>query len=221
MHTPRGIYEHYRIPPWLQLHQLRVAAVAKMTADSFQEPLDSETVLIGDLFHDMGNIIKFDFGEGSGLRSLVGAENVAHWEKVKEEFVAKYGTIEKDATRAIAQEIGVPQGAITIIENIGWDKMHEVAASDSYEMKIAEYGDMRVGPFGIVSVRERAEDGLKRYRAHMQEKGEDPEVYFAKLAVAAETLEQQIFVHSSITPNDITDETIAPIIEELWEYKIA
>ena len=33
MRSTRDIYDEYRIPPWLQLHQLRVAAVGKMVCE--------------------------------------------------------------------------------------------------------------------------------------------------------------------------------------------
>jgi hypothetical protein len=33
-------------------------------------------------------------------------------------------------------------------------------------------------------------------------------------------LETQIFVMSTITPAEITDESIAPLIEQLWDYPV-
>ena len=34
-------------------------------------------------------------------------------------------------------------------------------------------------------------------------------------------IQQQIFAVADITPEDITDAAVAPLIEELWEYALA
>ena len=56
-----NIYAKYKIPPQLQTHQLRVAAVAKTICEHLWPKLsDMRTIISTCLVHDMGNIIKFD-----------------------------------------------------------------------------------------------------------------------------------------------------------------
>jgi len=59
--TIQQIYDHYDIMPSLQLHMLRVTAVAAMIVESFNQPLDKNNIIKACLLHDMGNIVKFDF----------------------------------------------------------------------------------------------------------------------------------------------------------------
>ncbi|HVM73982.1 MAG TPA: HD domain-containing protein [Candidatus Paceibacterota bacterium] len=138
MRTVEQIYEHYRLPNGLRLHQLRVASVAKMICGSFAGVLDIEDIVRACLFHDMGNILKMDTDKFVG--SLWGPEPKAYWERVKEEYIKKYGPSEEEEF------------------NQGIQTAHEI--------------------------------------------------------------EQQIFERLSIKPESITDESIAPIIEELKGYEV-
>lgn len=55
------IYQKYKVPPNLQEHMLRVAAMAEIIANSWpNNSLDREILLLACLTHDMGNILKFD-----------------------------------------------------------------------------------------------------------------------------------------------------------------
>ena len=51
------IYAEYKIMPNLQMHMYRVAAVASLIYDNFNEPLNKEEIITACLLHDMGNII--------------------------------------------------------------------------------------------------------------------------------------------------------------------
>lgn len=221
MRTPREIYAHYKIMPGLQLHQLRVAAVGKLICDNFNPPADgainTRDVVLACLFHDMGNIIKADLNI---FPELLKPRGVEYWGKVKSEYLGKYGHNEHGATSAIIREIELPEGAIRLVENVGFSKMKGVLADDShYELKIVEYGDCRVSPHGIVPIRERFEEGSKRY-IHRHPSSADTEEHYRSLTEAGYGIEQQIFSHTTITPDDINDASVAPIIEELWEYPV-
>jgi hypothetical protein len=70
------IYKDYQIPDNLQLHQLRVAGVAKLTFDNWlSEKPDINLITSVCLLHDMGNIIKFDFEK---FPQLVEGD-IEHW----------------------------------------------------------------------------------------------------------------------------------------------
>jgi hypothetical protein len=217
MKTPREIYTAYKIMPNLQLHQLRVAAVGKQIAQSAPYGLDLDSILLAGLFHDMGNIIKSDF---SVFPEFAEPEGVAHWEGVKAEFIQKYGPKTHHANIKIAQELKLPQRVIDIIDAVGFSNIKNVADSDFWEDKIVEYSDCRVGPRGVLSLRERSEEGRTRYLARTMKDGDYSEEIFELLYQEAAGLETQIFIMSKLTPADITDESIAPIIEQLWDYQI-
>ena len=82
------IYDDYKIMPQLQLHQLRVAGVASIIVDNFQEKLDKDAIVSAALLHDMGNIIKFNL---NFFPDALEPEGLDHWQSVKDEFILKYG----------------------------------------------------------------------------------------------------------------------------------
>jgi len=219
MKTLQEIYAEYNVMPSLQLHQLRVAAVAKIICDNLGKSLDERTVVLACLFHDMGNIIKADLVY---FPEFVEPKGLEYWERIKAEFVAKYGTNHHAANVAIAREIGLPNASITLIDSISFSQLAEVVADDSYERKVMQYADIRVGPHGVLSLKERLLEGKERYRATRTERPYyETDKELEHLARAAEQLEQQVFAKARITPEGITDKAIESIIEELREYPIA
>jgi hypothetical protein len=166
----------------------------------------------------MGNIIKSDF---SVFPDFCEPQGVAYWEGVKSEFVQKYGMKTHHANIAIAQELMLPQRVIDIIDAIGFSNIKNVSDSDFWEEKITEYSDCRVGPRGVLPLRQRSEEGQVRYLARKTNNGEYTQEIFEALYQEAVGLETQIFVLSKITPTDITDEVIGPIVDQLWEYPVS
>ncbi|USN54769.1 MAG: HD domain-containing protein [Candidatus Peribacteria bacterium] len=59
-HSIQDIYTQYQIPPSLQEHMLRVAAVAEQICLHSSQEIDHATIVTAALLHDMGNIIKFN-----------------------------------------------------------------------------------------------------------------------------------------------------------------
>src|SRR3989344_1397907 len=116
------IYKKYKIPPNLQEHQLRVAAVALTICDNFNSEIDKDSVIKAALLHDMGNIIKFDL---SKFPEFLEPEGIEYWKRVKEEFRKKYGEDEHNATYEIAKEIGVNKFAFEIIQGYGFSKYEQ------------------------------------------------------------------------------------------------
>ncbi len=217
MKTPREIYAQYDILQSLQLHQLRAAAVAKMICEHFTQSINARDVTLACLFHDMGNIIKSNLEVFPDFLKPKGRE---YWEGVKKDFITKYGTDEHAATVAIAREIGLREGAIRYIDGIGFTMLAATRDSSSYEQKICEYADLRVGPHGVLSLDERIEEARVRYVEHHQDMSTDRS-RFAILLAAAREVEHQIFVNENIRPEDINDASVAPLIQELWEYPVS
>jgi hypothetical protein len=210
------IYSQYKIVPFLQLHQLRVAAVAKQICDSLKVPVDTDGVVVAALLHDMGNILKFDF---SRFPDVFQPEGITYWQSVQAEYRAKYGPDEHDATLAIAEELHVPSRVIGYIKAVGFSNVPSTLADPSIEKKICCYSDQRVAPNGVVSIRQRLEEGAKRYALHptraklLSHQGRSAEGLLE--------MEQQIFRRSTILPDQVGDETVAPIIEELKNVDIS
>lgn len=217
MVTPGEIYAAYRIMPGLQAHQLRVAAVGKMICDNFSLPVNSGDVILTCLFHDMGNIIKSDLGS---FPEFLGAHDRAYWEQVKKEYIGKYGDYAHDATLKIMGEMGLGKHIIDMSDHIGFSRLEGVRDSGSHELKIAEYADLRAGPHGVLPMKDRIAEGRLRYkdlRPWAREGGADE---FERLRDAAREIERQIFAHAGIAPDDITDDAVAPIIEDLRQYSV-
>ena len=223
MRTPREIYAEYKIMPSLQLHQLRVAAVGKFVCDNFTKPINPHDVILACLFHDMGNIIKSDL---TVFPEFSEPEGLDYWQGVKDEYVKKYGADHHVANAVIAREIGLPESAYRLITDIGFSKIDKILLDASDEQKICEYGDLRVGPHGVLPMEERLEEGRRRYLSRKSVvDGEGtgvrkPDEHYQALVRSAKELEQQIFESATITPVDITDDAIKDIVEELRDYPI-
>lgn len=209
-------YSRYKILPFLQLHQLRVAAVAKRIVDNFDGALDERSIMIACLFHDMGNIIKVDFER---FPESFEPEGVADWKKVQDDFVRRFGPDEHHATIAIGHELHLPLQAIAYIDGVGFSKLERTRDTHSYEQKIVEYADLRVAPMGIVSMHARHEETRIRYEARRTDIPNDDPRYRALVGISEE-IERQIFSRCSIQPSDITDESVASIIEELRGFQV-
>lgn len=210
------IYSQYRIPPFLQLHQLRVAAVAKSISSHFDTPLDERVITIACLFHDMGNILKVDF---SCFPEAFEPEGVAHWKKVQDDFVRRFGPDEHHATIAIAHELHLPLQAVRYIEGIGFSKIEQIRDMSSYEQKIVEYADCRVAPQSIVSMQDRFAESRERYRTRRTDITQDPDRY-EQIVRAGGEMERQIFARCSIKPEDITEASAQSIIAAIREFQL-
>lgn len=203
--------------PSLQLHQLRVAAVGKLICDSLKESIHTHDVVLACLFHDMGNIIKSDL---TSFPQFLEPKGVEYWKKMKDDFIRTYGTNEHHAAMAIARKIGLSPAVIGYIDGIGFSMLTATRDSLSYEQKICEYADLRVGPHGVLSLEGRVEEARVRYVGHHPDMPAERD-RFAKLLQAAREVERQIFVSSDSAPEDINDASVAPITEELWEYPVS
>jgi len=217
MRTAQEIYDAYSIMPSLQLHQLRVASAGKMICDSFSSPLDSQAVILACLFHDMGNIIKFDF---KWLVEFLEPEGLEYWQSQKDEYIQKYGADEHVATNKMAQEIGLSKDVQTLIDETRFSRLEAARDNASFEQKIVKYSDLRAGPHGILSLDARLEEGRTRYAERKGYNTPEGRERYRVSTVAAREIEKQLFAHCSIKAEDINDETVATLIEELRNYSI-
>src|ERR1700730_14187670 len=135
--------------PNLQQHQLRVAAVAELICDALEFPIDTTTVIQACLVHDMGNIIKAKF---SHFPQFLEPEGEEYWQKVKDNFIKKYGDDSSEASVKIARDLGLNNDVIDLLNSFGYLEIKEIAEDNIPERKICCYSDIRVGPEGVISV---------------------------------------------------------------------
>lgn len=167
----KQIYQNYKVPPNLQDHMIRAAAVGAFIADHWRKEnkLNKTAIVQSLLLHDMGNIIKFDFR----FSYLLGEEekNVDYWKKVQEEFKEKYSNDEHIATIEIAQEIGLETRAFELLNAIGSSKLQQALEIEDWNKKTVCYCDFRVDPHGIVTVNKRFDEIVERYQGREHELG--------------------------------------------------
>ena len=201
--------------PNLQEHMLRVAAVASIICDNFERPLDKESVISACLIHDVGNIIKFKqylpFEKSE-------TKKPSRWEKVRAEFIKKYGNNEYKATYKILEEVGISRRVLKLVKAISFRHAGKTFISPYYEVKICGYSDMRVAPQGVLSLTQRLDEGVKRNTTLRTSKFSQKmlQVYIS----IWEKIEKQIFTRCKIKPGDITEEKVKPLIENLKNFNI-
>ena len=183
MKTIQEIYDQYQIPPNLALHQLRVAAVVSWILDYWHgQPLDKEKIITAALFHDMGNIIKFDFSPEHTPFPYTNEERM-HWQSIKEEFIQKYGDDPHHATQAIVTELGNPHGIAEIVGGLGFRNAPKFLEEMDFVSMIVQYADMRVSPHAVTSAEARIADFYMRYEHRPDFEALYPEREKAKTAI--------------------------------------
>lgn len=209
------IYEEYKIMPSLQMHQLRVAAVALKICNSLDVEIDKDKLVKSCLLHDMGNVIKFDLNQTKAIFGL-SDEDLEEVNKLKNEFINKYGEDVHKATSMIIKELGMSNEIDYLLRNNNFRNICDILENGSLERKVVKYSDLRVAPNGVVSYGDRMKEGEKRYKSKSDISDEERN----KLISCGMGIEKQIFAHSSIKPEDITDESVREIIENLKKFEI-
>jgi hypothetical protein len=204
------IYKRYNIMPSLQVHMLRVAAVGCLVCDNFDTAVDKNSIITACLIHDIGNIIKFNLNY---LPEFLEPEGLEYWEKVKADFVRKYGSDDRRASYKIAQELGMPIQVLRLIDAFSFVKSPEISGSTDWDRKLCFYTDQRVSPFAVEPLEVRIQEGRSRFKANrgIIESNETFE-YYARFA---REVEMQIFAHCKIKPETINDNTVMPLIKKL------
>lgn len=208
------IYKEYKIDSLLTMHQMRVTSIAWQICDNINIKVNKNDIILACLFHDMGNIIKYDF---INFIEQYEKEGLDYWKNVQKEFIAKYGPNEHIATSSIVKEIGLSPAIIELISNIDSKLMEKIYNSDDFNLKICKYADLRAAPYSVVSINERMEEAKKRYEGHRNEFNEKERESFKENIIK---IEKQIFSHSNIKPEDINDKSITPYLEKLQDFSI-
>ena len=210
------IYSEYKIMPNLIMHQLRVTAVAEQICKSLDIEVDKESIIKACLLHDMGNVIKFDMVQTKSIFGLSDSE-IENIKKIQDEFIQKYSHDEEKANVEIARELDVSETVVQFISGNGFNNLCIIKDNTDWGSKILQYSDLRVGPKGVLSYDERMDDGKKRYANHKNYVEEEER---NKIVNCGRDIEKQIFAHSNIKQEYITDESVKEMIEELKNFEI-
>lgn len=203
--------------PSLQLHMYRVAAVGKLICDHWTWPqINTHDIITTLLFHDIWNILKFDL---TLYPEFLEPEGIEYRTQAQEE-TKKYGANEHIATLAMAKEIWITDSAYILLKEQETNKLEENAIHGSLDVKICEYSDMRVTPHGVTSIADRLIDLKHRDMKNHGWSLEETQIKHASCIRWIQSIEQNIFSQCSLSPEDITDESIYTIIEELKEWEI-
>lgn len=207
------IYKQYAIPINLREHMYRTAAVGSVIADSLTaKPVSADNIIQTLLLHDMGNILKFDLSNAS-LLSDQDKARVNELERIQQDFTNKYGKTPDEATIAILEELFVTQEIVSLVKQAHWSKSPKLLNTYHWNAKIAIYADMRVGPFGVMSLSDRFDNLINRRPESKQE--------IANLKIYGKKLEQDIQKNCSYSLSAINDAKIEPIVTVLPQTQIS
>lgn len=209
------IYDRLDTQTSLREHMIRVAAVASMICDNWTgERISKSDVVAAALIHDIGNLVKFDF-EGSISRELAKEDpkGIGYWRKQQEKLIEKYKTDDAYAvTLAMAKELGVDKKIVRILEVCTAANAGKFLESKDYEVMILFYSDYRVGPFGIVSLKERLADLRKRYTGRVSRGSVLTEKYFQDVETHATEIEKLVLRSAQMSSDRINGRSVEPYI---------
>lgn len=217
--TPLDIYTRFRIYRSLQEHQLRVAAIATFLARRATGAVSERLVTLTCLFHDMGNILKAD---PQRFPQFFEPEGIVYWQPVKDAFHKKYGDDEHVATEKIAREIGLPEEAIVLMDNLRFSRTEWILHEGTLLHKICKYADLRVAPTGVVPLEERLAEARVRYAGRSFDSNDAmSQEVLERAQNACRLIEKEVCGSLGVNPVDITDGTMAPFLDELKSYPVA
>ncbi len=209
MKAVEALYEEYIVMPNMRAHMYRVTAVASVICDHFNGLLDRKSIISACLLHDIGKIVALD----PIMPKMTKPRGEDYWINIQRSLIEKYKTHdEHTATLAMALEIGASLHTLELIHSSGFFNAHLVNDSGEFEKMIVLYSDMRVSPDGVTTLQARLDDLSVRYKDNPRTikgraKDEIHEAIFA--------IEKQIFSHTDIQPEFISDLVCDPIIPTL------
>lgn len=207
--TVKQIYTKYKIPPNLQKHLLRVAALSQVLVENWKEKnLDKESITLACLFHDMANIIKFDFTKPQLFKEE--ESRADYWQRAQASVIKKYGSNIHLATLKMSQETGLSNKALRLIKDLEWDKTLKILEEENFVSAICTYSDMRIGPFGILSLKERIKNLQSRNKSHD----------FTLIIKAANLLQETLQKRISINVNSITESQLNERFADLLKLEV-
>lgn len=200
-----SLLQKYRTPQHIILHMRKVAKVGLFLAKKMKErglQVNESLVAYGSLLHDLVKIVDFSEIDETKLLEPLSAENLKFWKKLIDSYHADKHCL---AGYKILKELKEEELAL-IVKKHGYNSLLAVNENDrpyTWEEKIVYYADKRVRHDQIVSLKERIEDGQKRYFPDGNVPANDKEVQKALFH-----LEEELCGKAGIKPQDINEESI-------------
>lgn len=192
---------------------LRAATVGALVCDNWNGPeINKEDIIAVLLIHDLGNIVKMDFDSEIGLK-LIGdeAKRADYWKKVKKEIIEKYGNDDHIVSEKIADELKISERLKFILKNKVFNNNEFIVKSNDWEIKIAAYADQRIGPFGVLTLKERFRELNERYAQRENKNTNNPKLdVFINCAFQ---IEEQVLNNTSLNPENINDQSIKKYVD--------
>lgn len=208
--TYSKIYETINIFSSIQLHQLRVAKVAKQIAMKINKEVNTDNIIAAGLLHDMGNMVKIDFHSSLAKEFLRFDEHDAdYWTEVKEKQIEEFGEWSHTATENILKKLEIEQDIVELINFSSWQHIQEIIDGDNWDAKVLAYADYRVMPSGVTSLDNRLADLRRRYHSNDEfQKNQEEAIKIDKLY---HELEIQL-IEAGLVANEVTDDSIAELL---------
>ena len=208
------IYEEHKVPKNLQEHMFRSAACAEFICDHWKGPkINKNDILAVLLIHDIGNIVKMDFNDEQNLMIMEEeAKNIEFWKERQRLVISKYGNDDHIVTSKIADELCINNRLKFLLENKIFIKNEFILNTGDWDIKICAYSDQRIGPFGIMLLKDRFNEAKARYANKKNTSMTHPKVDI--FIECAYKIENQILENTSLTPESISDNAIKRYIEK-------
>jgi hypothetical protein len=209
-----SIYEELKILPNVREHQARVAGVIMVCKEHWKPnapAVNWDDAIAAALLHDLGNIAKakMDTEFGQTLLGPVECERIEHWLEVQRQAIAKYGADEYAVTQGLLARIDAPPRLWNIISGARFRYNEETLKTDDIERLLVATGDHRVGPFGVLTLAGRLEEGQKRY-GHKQ--GGTSMLRNAPLQSAYD-IARRVETYIDIHLDSITEDDVRPFVQ--------
>ncbi len=214
------VYKAYNIPESLQLHMIRVAAIAQIIAENLDD-IDKDqihTLVKGCLLHDIGKLVIFKIGEDT---SHMGDQPRDFWIQLQEDMRNDYSISEHTATVLICKELGMSQEIVHLVDSIDFAYSIKNYNDRNLLAMIGVYCDQRVSRDGVLPLLERIKLGRKFCEENIKAGGVFRDTSDRdKTIQALVEIEKLLFDSIDLNPEDINDEKIKYRIANLKQYEV-
>ncbi|NCQ65306.1 MAG: hypothetical protein COZ34_01325 [Candidatus Pacebacteria bacterium CG_4_10_14_3_um_filter_34_15] len=162
MQNIHQIYADFQTPKNLQQHMLRVASLAKIITKNWTgAEINKKAIIQTCLIHDIAKPLHFDLTKQAqfGMTEV----EVKALADLQKRLITDYSPIEHEAVLKICLVVGCLTEAIRLVDNLEWENVSKFLESNDLESLIPIYCDMRISPYGIMSLADRINDLKLRY----------------------------------------------------------
>ena len=117
----------------------------------------------------------------------------------------------------MAKDIGASERVLFLLSNMGSSNLQKTLESPDWELKVCSYSDLRVGPHGYLSVSERFEDILERYKGRKHALADEQETQ-RKMDRCLQ-LEEQLKAHLQIDLQGLPEDNLEKVAVKLLKFE--